>query len=567
MSIIHIGQIAGKVKEYFKQYLDLNDLNENDPEIDHKVLTRCLAAYGIYNSTECSFQEAAEAVVDGGEDNGIDAIYYSVIDKKLIIVQSKWSQNGNGEPDAVGISKFCTGVRDLFNMTYDRFNNKIREKEHMINDALGEYETKYELVFVDTHIKKDLAIHSTRHIDDLLKEMNNIGDEEEDHIVTFKRFDQTKIFQSLAKRSGDEPIDIEIGLAQWGMTTDPYKAFYGMVSGHEVASWWEENNTSLFDRNIRQVLGSTDVNKEMEITLDQEPESFWYFNNGITIICDTIEKTIVGGSSRDIGSFKLKNIAIVNGAQTVSTIGKFSLKEGTSNLNTVKIHIRIVSLNDTPDSFGKEVTKTNNRQNRIENRDFVSQDPEQLRIKSELSIEDIEYVIMRSDYFNPNNKTFNLTEATIALACVNNKTSLSVQSKRGIGKFFDNLEKGIYKELFNKSINGMYVYNCVRVHRIIESKIQELIANLQKKSGRYYGLLVHGNRITAQLTFNSLNLSDKLNSIDFILEENIIQEKTQESITKILNQLELNYPENILGTLFKNSSKCTHIVENIYSIN
>jgi len=33
----------------------------------------------------------------------------------------------------------------------------------------------------------------------------------------------------------------------------------------------------------------------------------------------------------------------------------------------------------------REITKTNNRQNRIENRDFVSLDPEQARIRNELA--------------------------------------------------------------------------------------------------------------------------------------------------------------------------------------
>ncbi len=563
MSIIHISQISGKIRPAFEEHLDLSDIGANDPQKDHKILTRCLAAYGIYNSIECSYQEAAESVVDGGEDNGIDAIYYSAINKKLIIVQSKWSQNGTGEPESAGVSKFCVGVRDLFNTVYDRFNDKIQQKEALINTALNEYDTKYELVFIDTHSTQNLAIHSMRHINDLLEEMNNTGDEAQEQIITFKRLDQGKIFQSLANRSGDDPINIEVGLSQWGMTSEPYKAFYGIVSGDEIASWWMDNQTRLFDRNIRQVLGSTDVNEEMNVTLSDRPESFWYFNNGITIICDTIEKSIIGGASRDLGSFKLTNIAVVNGAQTVSTIGKFSLREDVPDLNEVKVHVRIIALKETPENFGKDVTKTNNRQNRIENRDFVSQDPEQLRIKSELSIDDIEYIIMRSDSFRATDTSFNLTEATIALACAKNKTSLSVQAKSGIGKFFDNLETGIYKQIFNASVNGIYVYNCVKVNRVIEDDLQEKIANLPRKRGKDYGLLVHGVRIISQLTFKALDIDNELKTVDFSPDEDAIRLKVQESINNIEIQLNILYPENILGTLFKNSTKCKHIVEEI----
>lgn len=565
MSILHINQIGKKIKDLFENEIDKSDLNPSDAEIENKILTRCLAAYGVYSSIDCSLEEAGKSVVDGGDDNGIDAIFYSSINKKMIIVQSKWSNKGNGEPDSAGVSKFCVGIKDLFNTEFDRFNSKIQSKRILIEKALNEFDTRYEIVLIDTHTASDLAVHSTRHIDDLIKEMNNTGDDSQEQIVSFKRMFQGRVFNSLAKSSGDEPIDIELGLTQWGMVSDPYKAFYGMVSGEEINNWWKDYETRLFQKNIRQVLGNTDVNEEIESTLINRQESFWYFNNGITIICDHIEKSKLGGNNRDFGQFNLKNVAIVNGAQTVSTIGKF-IKENESPeliLNDVKVHLRIISLKDTPEKFGEEVTKTNNRQNRIENRDFVSQDPEQLRIKTELSIEDIDYSIMRSESFKTTDKSFDLNEATVSLVCAKNKTSLTVQSKRGIGKFYENLDKGIYKEVFNGSVLGIYTFNCVKVNRIIESKLYTETRKLPKRSGRKYGLLVHGNRIISQLTFHFLNLNDSLSKIDFNPNVSEIEIKTEEVIRKVENELFKHYPENILGTLFKNSGKCNFIVDEI----
>ena len=565
MSILHINQIGKKIKDLFENEIDKSDLNPSDAEIENKILTRCLAAYGVYSSIDCSLEEAGKSVVDGGDDNGIDAIFYSSINKKMIIVQSKWSNKGNGEPDSAGISKFCVGIKDLFNTEFDRFNSKIQSKRILIEKALNEFDTRYEIVLIDTHTASDLAVHSTRHIDDLIKEMNNTGDDSQEQIVSFKRMFQGRVFNSLAKSSGDEPIDIELGLTQLGMVSDPYKAFYGMVSGEEINNWWKDYETRLFQKNIRQVLGNTDVNEEIESTLINRQESFWYFNNGITIICDHIEKSKLGGNNRDFGQFNLKNVAIVNGAQTVSTIGKF-VKENENPeliLNEVKVHLRIISLKDTPEKFGEEVTKTNNRQNRIENRDFVSQDPEQLRIKTELSIEDIDYSIMRSESFKTTDKSFDLNEATVSLVCAKNKTSLTVQSKRGIGKFYENLDKGIYKEVFNGSVLGIYTFNCVKVNRIIESKLYTETRKLPKRSGRKYGLLVHGNRIISQLTFHFLNLNDSLSKIDFNPNVSEIEIKTEEVIRKVENELLKHYPENILGTLFKNSGKCNFIVDEI----
>lgn len=564
MSVIHINQICQKIKDLFIAELDVSDLNFTDKERENKILTRCLAAYAIYCSIECTTTEAAQSVVDGGDDNGIDAIYYSPANKKMLLVQSKFSKDGSGEPASDGVMKFCRGVKDLFNMTLDRFNDKIKAKRIDIEKALKEYETRYELILIDTCATKELAIHSTRVIEDLLSEMNSTGEDQSEQIISFTRLNQGKVFSSLALSAGSEPISIEIGLTQWGVLSDPYKAYYGMVSGKEIGEWWKSYNTRLFEKNIRLVLGTTDVNEEIEKTLKETPNLFWYFNNGITIIADKIEKSAVGGGSKDIGSFKLTNIAIVNGAQTVSTIGKYlvSLKEE-NLIDEVKVSIRMIQLSETPENFDKAVTKTNNRQNRIENRDFVSQDPEQIRIKTELSIDGIEYNIMRSETFKESEKSFELNEATAALACASGKTSLAVQVKGGIGKFYENLDKGIYKELFNPSVTGRYVFHCIKVLRAIETMLWEKTEELEKYSGREYGVLVHGNRIATLLTISRLNLKSRLNSSDFELDHSIIKTELYSVVDNMIKFLETNYPESILSVLFKNQTKCAHLTDKL----
>lgn len=559
MSVIHINQIKKKIKDMFKKKLDLTDGSSKD---ENKILTRCLAAFAIYNSFECTVEEAANSVVDGSDDNGIDAIHYSPLNKKLIIVQSKWSNTGAGEPDSAGILKFCKGIEDLVNSRFDRFNKKINEKRKMIEEALNGFETKYELIFIDTHVKKELGRHSTRVIEDLLQKMNDTGDESQPEILTFKRLNQNKTFQSLAKNIGDAPIDAQLSLSQWGKVNEPYNAFYGMISGEEIATWWKEHQTKLFEKNIRQVLGTTEVNREIEITLKENPDLFWYYNNGITIICDSIEKSRIGGLNNELGTFNLKNMAIINGAQTVSTIGRYALKNN-DKIENIKVNLRIIALKDTPEDFGKDVTKANNRQNKIENKDFVSQDEEQLRIKTELSLEGVEYSIMRSDSFKKAEKSFDLTEGIIALVCAKNRTDLTVQAKKGIGKFYENLEKGIYKEIFNKSTMGIYIYNCVRINREIEKTLENEINNFSKKSGRKYGLLVHGNRIISQITFHKLNLNDELKNVEFKINKTNIQKKVKNVIKLVNTELEKNYSDNIIGTLFKNTTKCTNIVDEI----
>lgn len=62
-----------------------------------------------------------------------------------------------------------------------------------------------------------------------------------------------------------------------------------------VAQWWKDHGRNLFARNIRNFKGSTEVNNSITATLRDQPEHFWYFNNGITILCSRVQKQVFGG--------------------------------------------------------------------------------------------------------------------------------------------------------------------------------------------------------------------------------------------------------------------------------
>ena len=94
----------------FENDLDLTGISEADPQRDVKILTRCLAAFAVYIATGCSTEEAAKAVWDGSDDNGIDAAYFDPDERQVVVTQSKWIQSGSGEPEAKEISTFSDGV-------------------------------------------------------------------------------------------------------------------------------------------------------------------------------------------------------------------------------------------------------------------------------------------------------------------------------------------------------------------------------------------------------------------------------------------------------------------------
>ena len=95
-----------------------------------------------------------------------------------------------------------------------------------------------------------LAEHAQRLINDLLEEFNSAGEVETEEIVDFIKFNQGKVFSSFALGIGDAPINLEIGLEDWGKIDEPHRAYYGMVSAKEIAKWWEDYQRKLFNKNI-----------------------------------------------------------------------------------------------------------------------------------------------------------------------------------------------------------------------------------------------------------------------------------------------------------------------------
>jgi hypothetical protein len=550
MSIIHLNQIKSKITTLFQGKIDLSDVKPADQE--NHFLTRALAAYAIHYLAQADADSAAKSITDGFDDNGIDAIYYDVRERRLYLVQSKWLHSGTGEPENGDIKKFVDGIRDLVNLSFDRFNSKVVANRDLLLKVLYDPATRYQAVIVYPSINK-LSEPSTRDLDDLAAEMNDPSE-----MVKVTPLIQADLYRSLTVAISGDPISLEVTLKNWGRVDTPHAAIYGQVDGEQISSWWAQHRTKLFTKNLRGVLGDTDVNDEIRETIDKRPELFWYFNNGITIIAKTYQKAAVGGGDTAYGVFKCQDVSIVNGAQTVGAIGKYA-ESGKDKHKKISAHVRIISLQDSDADFGEGVTKTNNRQNRIENRDFVALDPEQGRIRTELAIENVEYHVLREETASPGPTSFDLVESTTALACASGNVATVVQLKREIGKLWENIDKVPYKELFNGSVPGIYVWRCVLAQRKIDQCLDALMKELGLDSGRDYGVAVHGNRMIAALVFNGLDIKHHRNpqsDFDTLLNGNAIADLTRQSYLALRDAVAERYANAMIPTLFKNLTKC-----------
>lgn len=117
--------------------------------------------------------------------------------------------------------------------------------------------------------------------------------------------------------------DKKTGIESWILT----------MAGREVGLLYREAGDRLFARNIRGYQGNTSINEGMEKTLQTEAIHFWYFNNGITIVCNSARKT----SEKGHAILRVSNPQIINGQQTTRTLDKYPR-------STASVLVRVISI-------------------------------------------------------------------------------------------------------------------------------------------------------------------------------------------------------------------------------
>jgi len=116
---------------------------------------------------------------------------------------------------------------------------------------------------------------------------------------------------------------------------DDHEVFMGVVSGITLAKLYERFGIPLLDGNVRHFLGQVGPNRGIAETLEESPEHFCSYNNGITMVAE--EATISGNSI-----VSASGASIVNGGQT--TVSIFNAHRKGVDLTKVSVPIKFIHL-------------------------------------------------------------------------------------------------------------------------------------------------------------------------------------------------------------------------------
>lgn len=297
---------------------------QNEVEKGHNFLQWVLTR--VFEATE---DDATDAIIDGPNDLGIDA--YLPVDfseDKIYLFQSKYGTSHSME----AIAKFRQDVQSL----RTRDITKMRPEIARLVTQIQEKNLKIECVYV-TDQKVDEENYESVEIHDI------------DTIIQ-------KLWDRIKKPAVGKKATIRLESKLRYQNT-----LLGILKLRELTNFVTKNRDYVFESNIRQWMQfKTTVNKGLRETLQESPNKFFYYNNGITIVVNDFEEL-------EDNSILLHAPQIVNGAQTSNSVLDHAKR--THNLDG-SITVTIIKAADELDQ--NNITKYRNSQNAVRGKDLVS---------------------------------------------------------------------------------------------------------------------------------------------------------------------------------------------------
>lgn len=154
------------------------------------------------------------------------------------------------------------------------------------------------------------------------------------------------------------------------------------------ANYNKYGKAGLFAMNLRFYISNKKVDAGLEDSIKNKGQNFWYYNNGIIIVCDDYS---INGNT-----LSLTNYSIVNGGQTTRMIGVIPFDKDFA-VSCKIIRNKYKNEREENAKFISEVAEASNTQKPINSTDIIANKPEQRLLKENLATSNIFVQIKRGD--------------------------------------------------------------------------------------------------------------------------------------------------------------------------
>lgn len=152
---------------------------------------------------------------------------------------------------------------------------------------------------------------------------------------------------------------------------DIYDCFVGVIPGKILAEIYKDEGQKLIEKNVRSFLQATGkINKGIKKTLNEEPEMFVTYNNGISTTAKSIVMDEERSSDELVVIKEITDWQIVNGGQTTASI--YSAWQSGVDISDVNVQMKLTVIRDLSraEEMVGYISKYANSQNKINMSDF-----------------------------------------------------------------------------------------------------------------------------------------------------------------------------------------------------
>ena len=188
--------------------------------------------------------------------------------------------------------------------------------------------------------------------------------------------------------SSSEREDVIVNLHESGgpllvlpahMESASYEAYLAVVPGSQLAAIYAQWGTRLLEQNVRVFLQARGkVNRGIRNTIEQNPEMFFAYNNGITATAEGVE---IADTPEGKALTSIRNFQVVNGGQTTASIYA-ALRSKDVDLDRVFVQMKL-SIVDPKKAVEivPKISEYANTQNRVNPADFFANHPYHVRME------------------------------------------------------------------------------------------------------------------------------------------------------------------------------------------
>lgn len=297
-------KITARIDDFKKTFPESRNLE------DYKVLSLIGLKYFVCDGNEkFDIDLALESLVDGSCDGGIDVLTNDPLSdsNNLVIIQSKLTIKTKLTKEGIvnDIRKIRKSLERLRKYEAESFSQKLLKAYHQAVESANGKDT-VRIIYLTSYSPLTQTEESIR--DAIRTEFPELDIE-----IYFGKDIQAQIEcvenVKTCVETGKIQIDQANNILRYGDN-----AVIVNVSARSIHHLHHLHHNGLLGLNLRYHVINANVDNKIKDTIKNCPESFWYKNNGITIICDNFKI--------DGNEIKLENFSIINGGQTTNIIAR-----------------------------------------------------------------------------------------------------------------------------------------------------------------------------------------------------------------------------------------------------